>query len=298
MKYIQFSKRVVISLLLFTSLFVFSACSQNIDTSGTPASPIPASVVPANPVPSSGESTSNETSGGGSIQPSSDPSAEENQAGGVTSSAEKYKIEVYTEAPNKNSSIKIQYPSFSGNEMEALNALVYDKVQGFAKIDTSFFSIDAGLTIDYQTTVTLQNSKVVSIVFWGSSYMEESAYPMNYLIPLNVDLQTMEEITLKDLYTTNADFEKVFFDTSIFPENPITSYDKDSFPEMLNLQSPEYQTVDPFSIADNISCFLKPDGIVLSMPAVHATGSDHFEAQLKYSDIQQFYLAGQNYWED
>lgn len=27
-------------------------------------------------------------------------------------------------------------------------------------------------------------------------------------------------------------------------------------------------------------------------------GSDHFEAQLKYDDIQQFYLLEQNYWED
>ncbi len=58
------------------------------------------------------------------------------------------------------------------------------------------------------------------------------------------------------------------------------------------------QTVDPFSIVGNVSYFLKPDGIVLSMPAVHATGSDHFEAQLKYNDIQQFYLLEQNYWEN
>ena len=207
-----------------------------------------------------------------------------------------YTISIYTDAPNKNSSVKIQYPNFINND--TLNTLVYDKVKSFAQIDPSLFSSDAGLTVDYQSAVTLQNNKIVSIVFWGTSYIEGGAYTVNDLITLNVDLQSMKEITFKDLYTTNADFEKVFFDKAFFPENPLTSYDEGSFPEMLKLQSPEYQTVDPFTIDDNISCFLKPDGVVLSMPAVHATGSDHFEAQLKYSDIQQFYQLEQNYWED
>lgn len=205
-------------------------------------------------------------------------------------------MSVYTKAPNQNSSIKIQYPEFLNND--ALNTLVYEKVQSLAQIDTSFFSSDASLNIDYQCAVTLKNNKVASIIFWGPSSIEGGAYPSNDIITLNLDLLSMKEITLKDLYTINADFEAVFFNKSFFPEDPITSFDKDSFPDMLKLQSPEYQTVDPFSIAGNVSFFLKPDGIVLSMPAVHATGSDHLEAQLKYSDIQQFYLLEQNYWED
>jgi predicted small secreted protein len=205
-------------------------------------------------------------------------------------------MSIYTEAPNKNSSIKIQYPKFSDND--TLNTMIYEKVQSFAKIDTSLFSGDASLNINYQSEVTLKNNKLVSIIFWGPSYIDDAAYPTNDLITLNIDLLSMKEITLKDLYTTNTDFETVFFKKAFFPENPITSYDKESFPEMLKLQSPEYQTVDPFRMADNISFFLKPDGIVLSMPATHATGSDHFEAQLNYSDIQQFYLPKQNYWED
>jgi hypothetical protein len=261
MIHIPLTKRVIVILLLSVLLFLLSACSK------------------------SGDSSSGLTS-------------QENQTGSADSSHEKYEMRFYTEAPNQNSSIKIQYPSFSGNEFEALNTLIYDKVQSFAQIDTSLFTSDTGLTIDYQSAVTLLTSKIVSIVFWGYSYIEGSAYPVNNLIPLNVDLKTMKEITLNDLYTTNADFEKVFFDKAFFPTNPITSYEKESFPDMLKLQSPEYQTVDPFSIPDNITYFLKPDGIVLSLPAIHATGSDHLEAQLKYSDIQQFYLPGQNYWEN
>lgn len=288
MKHLYLSKRAAAVLLSLAFLLILSACSQNSGTSSAPASS----------EPSSGESAFSQAPSEKSIQPSSDSSVTEDQTSSVKSSSEVYRISLYTEAPNKNSSIKIQYPSFSGNGLDALNTLIYDKVQSFAKIDTSLFSGDTGLTIDYQSAVTLQNSKIISIVFWGSSYVEGSAYPVNDLIPLNIDLQSLKEITLKDLYTTNADFETVFFDKAFFPIDPITSYDKAGFPEMLKLQSPEYQTADPFSIPDNVSFFLKPDGIVLSMPAVHATGSDHLEAQLKYSDIQQFYLLRQNYWEN
>ena len=211
---------------------------------------------------------------------------------------ESYKMSNFTTPPNTNSSIKIEYPIFNDINFNALNTIVYNKVESLAKIDTSLFSPETGLTIDYRSAFTLLNSKIVSIIFWGTSYIEGGAYATSNLITLNVDLQSLEEIPLKNLYTINDNFEEVFFEKAFFPTNPITSYDEASFPDMLKLQLPEYQTISPFSIEGNISYFLKPEGIVLSMPAVHATGSDHFEAQLKYDDIQQFYLLEQNYLED
>ncbi len=279
-------KRVAASLLLLACLLILSACSKNNSTTGASTTPTPSSVAP----------TSSEVQESITLQPSQEPSAE--AAASVTAFDEQYKMEVYTDAPNKNSSVKIQYPSFSGNGSEALNKIIYDKVQSFAKIDTTVFSGDDALTVDYQSAVTLNNSKMVSVIFWGTSYMEDGAYPTGNLFTLNIDLQTMKEIMLKDLYNTNADFEKVFFEKASFPQNPSTSYDKESFSEMLKLQSPEYQTVDPFSIEGNVAFYLKPEGIVFSLPAVHATGSDHFEAELKYSDVQKYYLPEQKYWEE
>lgn len=209
-----------------------------------------------------------------------------------------YSMSVYTAAPNQNSSISIQYPIFEGSGKDALNNLIYKKVQEFAQIDTSFFPDDAGLTIDYQSAVTLNNEKIVSIVFWGSSFIEGASYGTDDLISLNIDLQTLEEITFEDLYTVDDNFEKTFFEKSYFPTEPITSYDEFSFAEMLKLQSPEYQAISPFSISGNVSCFMKPEGVVLSMPAIHATGSDHFEAQLNYSDIDRFYKPELKYWDE
>lgn len=286
MNRLKFVHNVLVILLLPMLLLTLSACSKKSEISGTPAGNA-----------STSDSLSSETSSEKPTQTSSGSNTNDNQTNSEASSIN-YKMELYTEAPNKNSSIKIQYPFFTGEGSDALNKLIYDKVQSFAHVDTSLFPDNTGLTIDYESAVTLQNNKIVSMIFWGYSNVEGSAYPVNNLIPLNVDLQTMKEVTLKDLYTTNADFEKVFFDKAFFPTDPITSYDKATFKDMLKLQSPEYQTVDPFSIPDYVTFFLKPDGIVLSLPAIHATGSDHLEAQLKYSDIQQFYIPSQNYWEN
>ena len=209
-----------------------------------------------------------------------------------------YAISLYTDASNKNSSIQIEYPVFAGDNYDELNRLIYDRVQSFAQIDHDYFPEDTGLHTAYQSAVTLQNSKIVSIIFWGTSEIEGNAYETSDLFTLNVDLQTMKELTLKDLYSTEEAFAEVFFDKAFYPSNPTVTYDEASFAEMKNLQSPEYQTVSPFSMEGNVICFLQPDGIVLSMPSAHATGGDYFEAQLNYSDIQPFYLPQQNYWEN
>lgn len=208
-----------------------------------------------------------------------------------------FSISIYTDAPNKNSSVKIQYPVFAGGDSEKINALVYNKVQSLGTFDTKLFSVDSALNVNYQSAVTLQNSKIVSMVFWGTSYIDDSSYETSDLYPLNIDLKTMKEVSLNDLYKVDTGFSEVFFNKAFFPSEPITSYNAENFSEMLKLQTPEYQTVDPFSIPGNVTCFLKRDGIVLSMPSVHATGYDHFEAQIKYSDIQQFNLLQENYWD-
>ena len=70
------------------------------------------------------------------------------------------------------------------------------------------------------------------------------------------------------LYTVNAEFEKVFFEKAFFPSDPITSYSEEKFSEMLKLQTSEYTLPSPFTNADSMRCFLKPEGIVLSMPAI------------------------------
>ena len=250
---------------------------------------------------SSGERTTQEISQTAPMQQSQETNEDENDTEPTASESvgilDNFML-VYAQAHSASSSVSITYPVFLDSKAEELNSIIHRKVQEVGQIDTALFSPDAALTAEYKSAVTLKNSKIVSIIFWGESSVDNSPDKTTNLTSINVDLQSMKELTLNDLYTTNEDFKKVFFEKAFFPENPITSYDKELFHNMLQLQSPEYQTVDPFTIPGNVICFLKPDGIVLSMPSIHATGSDHFEAQINYSDIQKFYLPEHIYWEN
>lgn len=199
-----------------------------------------------------------------------------------------YETGVFTEAQNKDSSIKIEYPIFTGNKAEEINTLILDMVQDIAWLDPSYFPENPKMTAEYQSAVTLQNSELISIVFWGTSDIEVSQFPTTNLYSLTVDLQSMELVTLKDLYTIDEGFEKTFFEKAFFPADPVTSYNEETFPEMLKLQTSEYKSISPFTYSDSMGFYLKPEGIVLSMPSVHASGSDHFEAELLYSDIQEY----------
>lgn len=214
------------------------------------------------------------------------------------SSDSTYEMQVYTKAPNQKSSVKIHYPVFSGNKAEEINAIIMAHVLEKAQLNPLYFSENTKMTVEYQSAVTLQNSKIVSIVFWGAFDTEESQFPTTTIFSLNIDLQSMKLVSLTDLYTINEEFEKIFFEKAFFPSNPITSYSEEKFSEMLKLQTSEYKLPSPFTYADSMKCFLKPEGIVLSMSAVHATGSDHFEAELLYSDIQDYYLPKQIYWKE
>lgn len=209
-----------------------------------------------------------------------------------------YKIEMYREDMAANSFVQIEYPVFEGTENESLNMRIYERAQEVLKTEAEAFLKKEPWYVRYQGEVTLKNSKIASIVFWGESGTKETSGKRTSLTAVNIDLRTMQEVGLKDLYQTSEEFEKVLFEKAYFPENPVTSYEKDAFAEMLKLQLPEYRAQNPFEKEGSAQCFFKPEGLVLSLPSIHATGSDHFEAELSYSDIQSFYLREQNYWEE
>ena len=128
---------------------------------------------------------------------------------------ENYTILAYTELPNADSSVYVEYPWFQGEEFAELNELIYDKVLELGTIDPDTAHPDWGLIADYQAEVTFQNSRVVSIVFWGDSYFTTSNHPWGNLRGLTVDLETMEEIQLGDLYPfEDREFRKLFFNFS------------------------------------------------------------------------------------
>ena len=201
-----------------------------------------------------------------------------------------YTMLLYKAAPNA----QIQYPHFYDKRYDEVNQIIYHYVLNFiAGFDLDVpISEDTSVTISYHSNVTLQNSKMISVIFWGESYYSRAAHPNAGFATLNIDLATLKEVTLTDMYTINADFEKVFYAKAQQVSGVEGAF---QFSQSYNSSS-----LDPFTNAEvqyDIPCYLTPYGLVISLGIVHVAG-DHFEAQLKYSDIQQFYKLNQNYWEN
>jgi len=81
-----------------------------------------------------------------------------------------YVMSLYTEAQNQNSSFKIQYPFFiwdRKNKAVEINRLILNKMREIAEIDPGNFPENPKVIANFQSSVTLLNCKIVSIVFWG-----------------------------------------------------------------------------------------------------------------------------------
>ncbi|MCL2336640.1 MAG: copper amine oxidase N-terminal domain-containing protein, partial [Firmicutes bacterium] len=199
-----------------------------------------------------------------------------------------YTTRFYTDTARQNNSINISYPYLNGDGYNEVNRIIVQKVRSYAAEYASDASGDT-VTLDYQFNVALNNSKMISLYFWGESYVSSAPHPNADFYTLNIDLATGKELKLSDLYTVNADFEKVFYDQA---------RQTGGVDDMLdNTRSQEGSITDPFAYPDALPCYLTLDGLVLSLPVSHAEG-DHFEALLKYGDIQQFYKLKQIYWEE
>lgn len=95
-------------------------------------------------------------------------------------------MKLYTQAPNQDSSVNIQYPVFSGNKADEINTLIMTQVQDMATLDPLLFPESAKKTVDLQSAVTLQNSKIINIVFWGGGDLKKSFSRKPFFQPIRL----------------------------------------------------------------------------------------------------------------
>jgi hypothetical protein len=206
-----------------------------------------------------------------------------------------YEMRVFNDAPIENSTVSIEYPYFIGSEFNILNAVIYAKLECLVRYAYAWYEYTSHNYLDMECAVTLMNSKAVSIVFWGKAYREDRHD--DSIFTLNIDLSTLKEIKLAELYNIDANFENAFFANAYQPTAPDTSpYDRD-FYEYLRYQTREYNTTDPFTFSEQFPFFLKPNAIVISIPMAHA-GGNHFEAQLDFDVIVPYYKLNTKLWEN
>lgn len=224
--------------------------------------------------------------------PTAEPTAEPTQAPtteptAAPTDAPAYTIVCFTDAPNAASTVSIDYPQFGGAGMEALNALIKERVQGLGSLDASLEDPNAALTLNYQTAVTLQNERYVSVIFYGTSFIEGAAHDFSDLVAVNYDLQAQKEVTLAELYMISDAFVAATAAQAAYPSAPRTSCSEEEFAEQLALQETPLFTAETLP-----TFFLKAEGVVFSLPAIHATGYDHFELQLSYDALAAYRVGG------
>ncbi len=193
---------------------------------------------------------------------------------------------IYKYQPTKT--ISMEYPQFIGEKFKGLNAVIEQKIKEPFELGYN------ELTYTSKSAVTFMNSKIVSIVFWGNGAYKTSAFPTTDLSTLNIDLKTLQNIPANEIFNINSNFESVFFKKAFYPGSPQTSFTQREFPDMLALQAQDSKASSRFV---SYSYFLKNDGVVFSLPSVHATGNDHFEAQVNFDDISNYIINGKGlYW--
>jgi hypothetical protein len=214
-------------------------------------------------------------------------------AGGVNSL---YEMRLYTDMLVQNSTIAVEYPHFDGTENIILNAIIYAKIESIVRYAYEWYAYTQEY-LDIKCAVTLKNQKVLSMVFWGEAYREDRHE--NTLITLNIDMLTMKEIKFFHLYDVNDAFIGDLLTNAYEPTAPDTSPYQRDFNEHLGYISDdyyhyryqthplEYAHGSIFAYSDQFNFFLKPDGLVISLPIANVSGS-HFEVQLDYEVIEPY----------
>lgn len=191
--------------------------------------------------------------------------------------------------------IDVRYPQFDDPELAFVNELIAAKAASL----TQSADWDTGeLTMQLDCAVTLQTRRMLSIAFWGEAYLDGGAYPQNVLFTLNLDLASMKELAAADLFDLGNGFMAMFLAQAAYPGEPVTGYDEELFPGGLaQQQATAAEFGDAVWIPEGVRFYCKPAGVVFSVPAIHATGSDHFDGLLTYEQLNGWMDGSVRWWE-
>ena len=181
--------------------------------------------------------------------------------------------------------MSVEYPVFRGSGAEEVNARLRERAEELCTIQYEEYPQSA-LSGEYRCAVTLQNERVLSLIFWGWSYIEGGIHPWTDLIPMNLDLQTLESFKLSALYRMDdPGFAQRCYAQGGYPGEPDTCYGPELYEEAFAHERDESRSLQ---YADNGS--LKPEGVVVSAAADHFTGSDHIEILVPWDALTDFYV--------
>lgn len=194
--------------------------------------------------------------------------------------------------------LDVLYPHFRGRKSAEVNAIVCDCAE---EISTSWEGVFEGpYTGGYKYAVTLLNDRVLSVVFWGETTQTGTFTSRHGIRTLNLDLQTLQPFELGDLYRIDdPGFVEAVYQNGRLPGEPETGFPTVPdygwenkghawiFDSLFTAFREERRLDNTVQYAH---CFLKPEGLVLSVYDELNHYCDHFEVLVPYEALEPWYI--------
>lgn len=209
-----------------------------------------------------------------------------NSSGELDSSEEKEEIIIVDASYLKGDDINVIYPQISGikddNLRSRINKLFEDEAFR-SYMDKDNFS----LHIKYE--ILYQSEKFISVKYIGFAYLKGAPYPRDIFSTINIDLKTGDKIQLKDIINLDHAFvgkirETLYLYIQKDPDWEVLYLDQlnnsDEFLLKVLLKADKENSGDCFS-------YFTDDALGMSFAVSHVAG-DHYEIEMKYSDIEEY----------
>jgi hypothetical protein len=214
-----------------------------------------------------------------------------------------YEMEFFIETANESSIVRIQYPRFNSDGYAWLNAVIEQRVLDIAEFipsDPIAPNEEIVRRAEYNCTVTLVNDNVVSMVFYGSTALDEPYYTRHVdYYGFNIDLTNRQALALTDIYNVDAEFIETVYSLSSAYAQPITKFGDEVFPHMMGLY--KYYSRQGNMLThrpSGVEFYLVDSGIVLLLLSFNTQDliDPVFEAYLNSEDISSSYIMETSLW--
>jgi hypothetical protein len=185
--------------------------------------------------------------------------------------------------------IQISYPSLSRHKdtdiENIVNDILLNEVLSYVQpVD----EISEGQYYNLTYEIMFYNEKILSVVYKGSYYTDDSVYPIDVMFSTNVDLENAKKLKFEDLDIDNKKLYEEFisilkqdYDDEMVQyayEYILQNYDEDSIMNGFN------EADETYGLGRYIFTYITNDNLIVSWEVPHVIG-DHVEIEIPLEAI-------------
>lgn len=186
--------------------------------------------------------------------------------------------------------IIIRYPSITGMQNyydeKKVNEIIENEVMSYLQ---PIENIDIGQNYSIYYEVKFSNNKLLSIIYYGSEFLEGSAYPIDVFFSTNIDLICINKLKLIDFIKDSEALAEAF--KSIITEENDDEIKKFAYDYIYKTHNRDDFTKgfteadDTYGLGRYIFSYITEDGIGISWEIPHVIG-DHVEVEIPFERLK------------